>query len=136
MSSGAEGTKRQLSVIREVHVLASSVESLRELAHRKLSGWYHGENITELAVIMAGALHVLRDRIRLLEEILSGTADPAQLLCPSNEADSSKREPYLVAVWAPEEYVRRTMLALQADCYRKAQERLLTMKVDDKGRSN
>lgn len=129
--------ERRLSVIREVRVLASSVESLRALAERKLTGAYHGESITELAVVMAGALHVLRDRVILLHEILVGKANPASIMCPSNEVDASRSGLFILPEWSPEEQVRRTMLALQADCYRKALERQpVTKKADDKGRSN
>jgi hypothetical protein len=62
--------ERRSSVSRELHRLASTVESLRMIAKGKLSGACHGENITELAVVMAGSLHVLRDRIRRLEMVL------------------------------------------------------------------
>lgn len=132
MSSGG----RRLSVLREVRVLASSVESLRAFAERKLTGAYHGENIFELAVVMAGALHVLRDRVILLHDILMGRANPASIMCPSNEVDASGSGPLVLAEWSEEEQVRRMTTSLQADCYRHALERLPTRKSDDKGRSN
>lgn len=132
MSSGG----RRLSVIRELGVLASSVESLRVLARQKLNGAFHGENITELAITMAGALHVLGDRVLTLQGVLLGQTNPSELLCPSNEVNATRNGPYVLAEWSEEEQVRRTMLALQADCYRKAQERLPTKKTGDKGRSN
>jgi hypothetical protein len=112
------------------------VESLRALAERKLTGAYHGENIFELAVVMAGALHVLRDRIILLLDILMGKENPASIICPSNEVDVSRNGSFILPEWTPEEQVRRMMLALQADCYRRAQERLPTKKPGDTGRSN
>lgn len=127
---------RKLSVLRELHVLASSVESLRLLAREKLNGAYHGENVFELAVVMAGALHVLRDRLILLHDILIGRANPASIMCRSNEVDASRSGPHVLAEWSEEEQVRRTMLAVQADGYRKALERLPVKKAEDKGRSN
>jgi hypothetical protein len=132
MSNGG----RRLSVIRELHVLASSVESLRALAQRKLTGAYHGENTFELAVVMAGALHVLRDRVILLHDILMSKANPASIMCPSNEVDASRSGPYVLAEWSPEEQVRRATIALQADCYRRVLARLPSRKAEDKGRSN
>lgn len=130
------GGKRRLSIIRELGVLASSVGSLRALAAHKLNGAFHGENITELAVVMAGALHVLQARILLLHNILVGAANPASILCPSNEEESARSGPYVLPEWSNEEQVRRAMLALQADCYRKAQEQIPSKKSDDKRRSN
>lgn len=132
MNSGG----RRLSVIRELGVLASSVGSLRDLAERKLNGSFHGENITELAVVVAGALLVLQGRILLLRNILVGAANPASILCPSNEEETSRSGPYVLPEWSQEEQVRRAMLALQADCYRRALERLPTRKSADKGRTN
>ena len=124
---------RRLSVLRELHVLASSVESLRALAERKLTGAYHGENLFELAVVMAGALHVLRDRIVLLHDILVGKENPSSIICHSNEVDASRSGPLILLEWSPEEQVRRMTTSLQADCYRRALERWPTKKSDDKG---
>ena len=129
MSNGG----RRLSVIRELHVLASSVESLRALAQQKLDGSCHADSIHDLAVVTAGGLHVLRDRIILLERVLVGVANPALILCPSNEVDASRSGPFIMAEWSPEEQVQRMTAELRGACYRQVLERLpAKTKPDDK----
>jgi len=128
MSSGG----RRLSIIRELGVLASSVGFVRAVVAQKLDGSSHGEIITEL-VVMAGALRDLQDRIALLGKVLRGTANPAQLLSPSNEEEPSRSGPFILSEWSAEEQVRRTLLAVQAGCYRRALERLPTKKTEKEG---
>ena len=56
---------------------------------------------------MVGGLHVLRDRIHLVEQILVGVANPAAILCPANQAGSTEEGPGIVEEWSAEEEMRR-----------------------------
>lgn len=100
---GSNERGRRLSVARELVHVAASLEALRLVAQQKLNGSCHAEKAHELAAIIAGGLHVLGDRIHLLEGILLNAVNPALILSPENEASSSESGPGIIREWSPEE---------------------------------
>lgn len=105
---GNEGNGlRKLSVARELVIVAANLEALRLVAQQKINGASHAENVHELATVIAGGLHVLRDRLHLLERIVMRRANPAQVLSPENEARLEEEGPGVIREWSEEEQERR-----------------------------
>ena len=140
MGNQGRGGKK-LNVARELFLLEANVEALRLAAERKLKS---SSPASELALIMTGSLHVLRDRLRLIERILLGEINPRMILCQANQADSSESGPGIVEEWSPEEEVQRLAaewrgarnraeLAKQAEA---AKDMVITHKKPDDKRSN
>lgn len=95
--------RKKLSVARELYLLAGSMDALRLAAHQKLQADSEGETLQAFALVVAGSLHVFRDRVRLIERILLGATNPSRILCPENEAALSEKGPGIIEVWSPEE---------------------------------
>lgn len=113
---------RKLSVARELLLLAASVEGLRLAAHQKLDGSRHAERPHDLAIVMAGGLHVLRDRIRLVVRILTGAVNASEILCEENEAGLLEEGPGIVRQWSAEETAQRLEAEWRLACSRRFSE--------------
>lgn len=98
---------RRLSVARELVILAANLEALRLVAQQKLNGASHADKAHELATVLAGGLHVLRDRLHLLERIVLRRVNPALVISPENEARSEEEGPGIIREWSEDEEERR-----------------------------
>ena len=123
MSNEGQGGKK-LSVARELRLVATRLEALRLVAEQKVDGAHHAERLPEFAIVVAGALHALRDRIRLLEWILKNVADPAPILCEANQAKDAEDGPGIVPEWSQERQVQHLAGRYRVGYYRYALERL------------
>lgn len=103
--SGGQRRGRKLNIARELFLVEGSVEALRLAAERKVNS---SSPSSEFARTMVGGLHVLRDRLRLIERILMGMQNPGTILCPANEADASEDVgPGVIEEWSDAEEVKR-----------------------------
>lgn len=110
---------RKLSVARELLLLAASVEALRLAAQQKLDGSRHREKASDLALIMTGGLHVLRDRIHLVARILTNAVNASQILSEENEAGVFEEGPGIVREWSAEETAQRLEAEWRLACSRR-----------------
>lgn len=94
---------RKLSVARELVLLVATVEALRLAARQKLDGSRHGDKASDLALVMAGGLHVLRDRIHLVARVLTSAVNASEILSEENEAGTFEEGPGIVREWSPEQ---------------------------------
>lgn len=113
---------RKLSVARELLLLAKTVEGLRLAAEQKLEGSRHRDKPSDLALVMVGGLHVLRDRIGLVARILLGRANAAEILCEENEAGFIEEGPGIVKEWTAEEQAERLEAEWRLACSRRSVE--------------
>ncbi len=115
MANNGQGG-RKLSVAREVLLLAAAADALRMAAERA-----SGDTLAQLsfAYAMVGGLLILRDRLRLVEQVLMGTANPGVLLCPANQADAAEDGPGIVPEWSPDDEVQRLKAELEGARYRR-----------------
>lgn len=113
---------RKLSVARELLLLAATVEALRLAAEQKLEGSRHRDRASDLALVMVGGLHVLRDRIRLVVRILTGAVNASEILCEENEAGLLEEGPGIVRQWSAEETVQRLEAEWRLACSRRLVE--------------
>ena len=119
--SNEERGGRKLSVARELLLLAGSVDALRMAAERAKDGARpHGG----FPYAMVGGLMMLRDRLRLIEQVLMGTANPGVMLCDANEADAAEDGPGVVPEWSLDDEVQRLKAELQGARYRRDLGRL------------
>jgi hypothetical protein len=107
---------RKLSLARELLLLAGGADALRMAAERA-----GGETLTQLsfAYTMVGGLLILRDRLRLVEQVLMGTANPGVLLCDANQADAAEEGPGILPEWSADDEVQRLKAELQGPRYRR-----------------
>jgi hypothetical protein len=110
----------KLSLSRELLLLAGSAETLRWAAERVVDPFRPRETLQHFAAAMAGALLLLRDRLRTVERVVMGIDNPALILCRANEADASEEGAGVLRSWSAEEVVERA----QAE-YRGAKNRLI-----------
>jgi hypothetical protein len=94
---------RKLSVARELLLLVATVEALRLAARQKLDGSGHREKASDLALVMTGGLHVLRDRLHLVARILTSTVSASEILSEENEAGVFEEGPGIVREWSADE---------------------------------
>jgi hypothetical protein len=120
--SDEERGGRKLSVARELLLLASTVEALRLAAEQKLDGSRHREKASALALIMAGGLHVLRDRIHLVARILTSAVNASEVLCEENEAGVFEEGPGIVREWSAEEKAQHLEAQWRLACSRRSLE--------------
>ena len=116
---------RKLNVGRELLRFAAMLDALRVAAEQALQGSYPPR---EFASGMAGSLHVLRDRLQLLERVLSGITNPREILCSANEADVSEDGPGIVPEWSHDEEVQRLEAEWRGARYRRDAARESTPK--------
>jgi len=90
---------RKLSLSRELLLLAGSVEALRLAAERVVDPAQPRETLQHFAAAMAGGLILLRDRLRQVERVVMGIDNPADILCPANEADESEEGLGVLCAW-------------------------------------
>jgi hypothetical protein len=110
------GMGRKLSVARELLLLVGSVDALRMAAERaKDSARPHGSFV----YAMVGGLMILRDRLRLVEQVVIGAANPGVILCGANEADDAEDGPGIVPEWTPDDEVQRLKAELHGATYRR-----------------
>lgn len=121
MSNGDRGD-RKLNVARELLLLAKTVEGLRLAAEQKTEGSRHRDKPSDLALVMLGGLHVLRDRIGLVARILMGKVNAAEILCEQNEAGLIEEGPGIVREWTNEEQAQRQEAAWRLACSRRLSE--------------
>jgi hypothetical protein len=118
MSNGDRGA-RKLNVARELLLLAKSVEGLRLAAEQKTEGARHRDRSSDLALVMLGGLHVLRDRIHLVARILMGKGNAAEILCEENEAGLIEEGPGVVREWSVEEKAQHLEAEWRLACSRR-----------------
>lgn len=117
-----ERGERKLSVARELLLLAKTVEGLRLAAEQKLEGSRHRDKPSDLALVMLGGLHVLRDRIGLVARILTGAVNAADILCEANEAGFLEEGPGIVREWSAEEKAQHLEAEWRLACARRLSE--------------
>lgn len=113
---------RKLNVARELLLLAKTVEGLRLAAEQKLEGSRSRERASDLALVMLGGLHVLRDRVGLVARILMGKVNAAEVLCEENEAGILEEGPGIVREWTAEEQAQRLEAEWRLACSRRLSE--------------
>ena len=113
---------RKLSVARELLLLAKTVEGLRLAAEQKIEGSRHRDKPSDLALVMLGGLHVLRDRIHLVARILMGKVNASEILCEENEAGLIEEGPGIVREWTAEEQAERLEVEWRLACSRRLSE--------------
>ncbi len=116
MGNEGRGGKK-LSVARELLLLAANAHALVLAAERNLDS--RGESHHDFTLAMAGSLLLLQDRLRLLERVVMGAANPSLILCPSNQADSSEEGPGIVREWSHEEEVQHLEAEWRGARYRR-----------------
>lgn len=121
MGNGERG-ERKLNVARELLLLAKTVEGLRLAAEQKLEGSRHRDKPADLALVMLGGLHVLRDRIHLVARILMGQVNAAEILCEENEAGLIEEGPGIVREWTNAEQAQRLEAEWRLACSRRLSE--------------
>ena len=121
MSNGDRGD-RKLNVARELLLLAKTVEGLRLAAEQKTEGSRHRDKPSDLALVMLGGLHVLRDRIGLIARILMGKVNASEILCEQNEAGLIEEGPGIVREWTAEEQAQRLEAEWRLACSRRLSE--------------
>lgn len=117
-----DGGERKLSVVRELLLLAKTVEGLRLAAEQKLEGSRHRDKPSDLALVMLGGLHVLRDRIGLVARIVMGNVNASEILCEQNEAGVMEEGPGIVREWSTEQVAQHLEAEWRLACYRQASE--------------
>jgi len=117
-----ERGERKLNVARELLLLAKTVEGLRLAAEQKLEGSRHRDKPSDLALVMLGALHVLRDRMGLVARILMGKVSASEILCEENEAGLLEAGPGIVREWSAEEEAQRLEAEWRLACSRRFSE--------------
>ena len=110
---------RKLSVARELLLLASTVEALRLAAEQKLEGARHRDKASDLALVMVGGLHVLRDRIHLVARILTNAVNASEILSEENEAGVFEEGPGIVREWSAEETAQHLEVEWRLACSRR-----------------
>jgi hypothetical protein len=121
---GNEGSGgRKLNVARELLLLAKTVEGLRLAAQQKIDGSRHRDKPSDLALVMLGGLHVIRDRIGLVARILMGKVNAAEIVCEENEAGLIEDGPGIVPEWSAEEKAQRLEAEWRLACSRRFLER-------------
>lgn len=122
MGNGERG-ERKLSVAGELLLLAKTVEGLRLAAEQKIEGARHRDKPSDLALVMLGGLHVLRDRIHLVARILMGNVNASEILCEENEAGLIEEGPGIVREWTAEETAQHLEAEWRLACSRRFLER-------------
>lgn len=122
MSNDNRG-ERKLNVALELLLLVKTVEGLRLAAEQKTEGARHRDKPSDLALVMLGGLHVLRDRLRLVARILMGKVNAAEILCEQNEAGLIEEGPGIVREWTAEELAQRLEAEWRLACSRRLSER-------------
>lgn len=117
-----ERGERKLRVARELLLLAKTVEGLRLAAEQKLEGSRHRDKPSDLALVMLGSLHVLRDRLGLVARILMGNVNASEILCEENEAGVIEEGPGVVREWSTEERLQRLEAEWRLACSRRILE--------------
>ena len=117
-----ERGERKLNVARELLLLAKMVEGLRLAAEQKTEGSRHRDRPSDLALVMLGSLHVLRDRIHLVARILMGKVNAADILCDENEAGIIEEGPGIIREWTNEEQAERLEAEWRLACSRRLSE--------------
>ena len=112
---------RKLSVARELLLLAATADALRMAAERAKDA---APPRIGFPYAMVGGLLILRDRLRLVEQVLTGTANPGVLLCDANEADATEEGPGIVSEWSLDDEVQRLKAELQGARFRRDLGRL------------
>src|ERR1039458_8066038 len=114
---------RKLSLARELLLLAGSVDALRMAAERKRDASRPDQSIHRFTSAMAGGLLILVERLRLVERIVMGAANPASLLCKGNQANRAEEGPGIVPEWSPHEEAEHLAAELRGARYRQEWER-------------
>lgn len=117
-----ERGERKLNVARELLLLAKTAEGLRLAAEQKLEGSRHRDKPSDLALVMLGSLHVLRDRIGLVARVLMGRVNASEILCEENEAGLLEEGPGIVREWTAEEQAQRLEAEWRLACSRRLSE--------------
>lgn len=114
--------ERKLNVALELLLLVKTVEGLRLAAEQKTEGSRHRDKPSDLALVMLGGLHVLRDRLHLVARILLGKVNAAEILCEQNEAGVLEEGPGIVREWTAEEQAQRLEAEWRLACSRRLSE--------------
>jgi hypothetical protein len=122
MSMGGGGG-RKLSVARELLLLAGGIEALRLAAEKKKDASRPDQSIHRFTSAMAGGLLILGDRLRLVERILMGAANPSSILCKGNQANDAEEGPGVVPEWTAYEEAEHLAAELRGAEYRAEWER-------------
>ncbi len=110
---------RKLSVARELLLLAAAVEALRLAAEQKLEGSRHRDKASDLAPVLLGGLHVLRDRIQLVARILTSAVNASEILSEENEAGLIEEGPGIIREWTAEEKAQHLEAEWRLACSRR-----------------
>ena len=121
-AGAAAGAGALLGGIGGVLLLVATVEALRMAARQKLDGSRHGDKASDLALVMAGGLHVLRDRLHLVARILTSAVNASEILCDENEAGLIEEGPGIVREWSVEEQAERLEAEWRLACSRRLSE--------------
>lgn len=110
---------RKLNVARELLLLAKTAEGLRLAAEQKIEGSRHRDKPSDLALVMLGGLHVLRDRIHLVARILMGKVNASEILSEENEAGLIEEGPGIIREWTAEEKAQHLEAEWRLACSRR-----------------
>lgn len=114
---------RKLSVARELFLLAAAVEALRLAAEQKLEGSRHRDKASDLAPVLSGGLHVLRDRLHLVAQILTSAVNASEILSEENEAGVFEEGPGVIREWSADEKAQHLEAEWRLACSRRFLER-------------
>jgi len=112
----------KLSLSRELLLLAAALEALRLAAERVIDPAEPRETLQHFAAAMAGGLLLLRDRLRQVERVVMGIENPADILCPANEADEPEEGLGVLRAWSAGDEVEHCAAEYQGAKNRRAWE--------------